>query len=530
MIQNPKFTRDFEEENTRKEAIRLGLNYLDLRAFPLEPSVLTLLSKENAQNYKTIPLYQKKGQLFLGILNPFSPFLPKVYEKLPKDYQIILTLISQSSFNGALKRYELLPPPKEEELPLGIVKALSLEFETLDDLGQKIPTLSLKEFLGSLLFAGLKLEASDIHLEPKETQALVRFRLDGILHEGAKISKKQYEHLLLDIKLQTHLKTVVNYPQGGRLEILPPNQKERFDVRVETNPSMYGEDVVLRILGFLTKRLDLKELGFGDKDFSLIENFLLRPFGMLIVVGPTGSGKTTTIYALLNKLNSPEKKIITLEDPIEYSLEGITQIQIEKGEIFGDRLRAVLREDPDIVMLGEIRDLDTAKTSLSAALTGHIMISTLHANNAPTSLVRLLDLAPEPNIIISALNMVIAQRLVRRICQNCKREYQPDEFIKKEIQKIIKEIPKNLLPKKITFYKGKGCSKCNGLGYKGRVGIFEVLKITPAFQDLIIKKPSLMDFKKLALKEGMITMEQDGMLKAMAGITTPEEVLKTIKE
>jgi len=381
-----------------------------------------------------------------------------------------------------------------------------------------------------VIVEGFALNASDIHIEPGEQDAVIRFRIDGVLHVAATISSKEkYKYLLSQVELRSGLKLNANYPQNGRFKV--KFDKDELAVRIEVMPSLYGSDIVIRIFNVQAGLLNISDLGIRDIQMPLLESALIRPHGMILIVGPTGSGKTTTIYSILNKLNAPEIKLITLEDPIEYTLPGATQSQINEGEDFAGRLKAVLREDPDIIMLGEIRDGETAKTALQAAITGHLLITTLHANDAVTSVPRIIGLVEDASSFLDSVNIIIAQRLVRKICTNCIEEYKPTDNEMIEINKIIDTLPLEHKPKKSPeFFHGKGCKECNEIGYKGRLGIFELLHISPDFQRAVIENNTLHELKAVAIKGGMLTMEQDGFLKAIEGIMDISEVLKVIKE
>jgi len=529
-----KFSRDLEEESVKKQAALLGVPYYDLRFLVASKEALKKLPKEKAQANEAVPLLLKEdGTIFLGTPDTENPKLASLISELEAKNPIELVLISKSSFKKAMEEYAKLPPPQEAPPPQGVIILKPLEFQMLQDFEAIFQKTNLEDLLSSLIFAAIKTEASDIHIEPRETNTEIRFRIDGVLNHAATIPLPSYQKILFEIKRNADLKEIPE-PQQGRLEARFKEKVEglpaKMDMRIETNPAMKGEDIVIRLFNIEVGLLDLLDLGISTETMPLIEEFLFRPSGAMLIVGPTGSGKTTTIYAILNKLNTPAVKIITIEDPIEYALPGVTQTQINSGELFDTRLKAILREDPDIVMVGEIRDADSAKTALRAAITGHTLISTLHANNAPTAIIRLLDILDDPNLIVSSLNMIVAQRLVRKLCQFCKEEYAPPEFVLKETKKIIDSLPHNLKTTETKFYKGPGCPHCNGVGFKGRIGVFEILRMAPELENAIAKKLSLSELREIAFKTGMITMEQDGILKALAGITSPEEVLRTVKE
>jgi type II secretory ATPase GspE/PulE/Tfp pilus assembly ATPase PilB-like protein len=420
-----------------------------------------------------------------------------------------------------------MTPLKEagENIDLSEVK----EIPSFEELANQLQNAPIQDLLKMIMIVGFNVSASDIHIEPHDDWARIRYRLDGTLHEVATLTKERFRYVLSQVELHSNLKLNVNYPQNGRFSI---KLKDRdVGVRIETMPSMHGEDIVLRLFNIQANMLKINDLGFAKYDEPLLKSALIRPHGMILVVGPTGAGKTSTIYSILNELNSKDVKIITLEDPVEYEMPGTTQSQINEGESFAERLKAVLREDPDIIMVGEIRDSATAQTALQAALTGHLLISTLHANDAVTAVIRLSDMIGDPTLVTASTNLIIAQRLVRKICPDCKEEYQPNQYEQRELEKIIESMNEEMKPAPpFKFFQGAGCPKCNQNGFKGRTGIFELLVLDNDLQKLVNTDASIFEVQEAAKKTGMITMEQDGILKALAGITALREVLKTIKE
>jgi type II secretory ATPase GspE/PulE/Tfp pilus assembly ATPase PilB-like protein len=520
------------EEEVKSRAAKLDYGYSDLRKTHIPNEALTYLSKDEVVQYKAIPLKTESGILFLGISDPEKE-LSTLIEDLRNDYklkEVKLVLISETSYLEWLPRFnnlEKMTPLKEEDenIDLSEVK----EIPSFKELANQLQNAPIQDLLKMIMIVGFNVGASDIHIEPHDDWARIRYRLDGTLHEVATLTKERFKYVLSQVELHSNLKLNVNYPQNGRFSI---KLKDRdVGVRIETMPSMHGEDIVLRLFNIQADMLKINDLGFAKYDEPLLKSALIRPHGMLLVVGPTGAGKTSTIYSILNELNSEDVKIITLEDPVEYEMPGTTQSQINEGESFAERLKAVLREDPDIIMVGEIRDSATAQTALQAALTGHLLISTLHANDAVTAVIRLSDMIGDPTLVTASTNLIIAQRLVRKICPDCKGEYQPNQYEQREFEKIIGSLPEELkLQPPYKFYQGVGCPKCNQIGFKGRTGIFELLVLNNDLQKLINEDSSIFETQEAAKKAGMITMEQDGILKALAGITPLSEVLKTVKE
>lgn len=524
--------RNGQENETREKAASLSLGYADLRQTFIPKEVLSYLSRDEVIKNKMIPLKTGNGVLFMGIVDP-SLEDKELFENLKADYhftEMQKILISESSYLDYLAKYTgivKMSPRTETEDEIDISQVASISsFSDLEPILKKAP---IQEVLKIILSVGFSTNASDIHIEPHTDTARIRLRLDGVLHEIANLSKENYNYVLSQVELHSSLKLNVDYPQNGRFAI-KINDKE-LGVRIETVPSLHGDDIVLRLFNIQANLLNITQLGLSDFHLPLLKDSILRPHGMILVSGPTGSGKTSTIYALLNELNHEEVKIITLEDPIEYELSGITQSQVNEGASFEERLKAILREDPDIIMVGEIRDSGTAQTALQAALTGHLLISSIHANDAVTSITRMTEMITDPSLVAPSTNLIIAQRLVRKICSSCRQEYQLSEFEKGEVDRIISNLPEKLKPNtEVKFYRGSGCNKCFGLGFSGRTGIFEILKPDNSLQKLITEKASIAEIKESVKKNGMVTMEEDGLIKALKGITTIGEVLKTIRE
>jgi type II secretory ATPase GspE/PulE/Tfp pilus assembly ATPase PilB-like protein len=384
------------------------------------------------------------------------------------------------------------------------------------------------------LFSAINLDASDIHVEPQESEARLRIRLDGILQDVVFFDHNVYHHLLSRLKLLSKLKlNITDKPQDGRFTIEVGEQL--IEIRTSSLPAEYGESVVMRILN-PKSLINLEDLGLRSDLYEIFEKEISKPNGMIIVTGPTGSGKTTTLYAFMKKIQNPEIKIITLEDPIEYHLKGISQTQVnpEKGYTFADGLRSIVRQDPDVILVGEIRDLDTASIALQAALTGHLVLSTLHTNDAAGTIPRLIDLGTEPSSIAPALKMAVAQRLVRKVCKACSILQAPTAKELTELKKGLKNLPKNVkapdLDKvKVAKAKEGGCPACNLTGYKGRQGLFEAFLVDSEMEKFILTNPPVSAIRDLAIKKGMVTMYQSGLLDIAEGKTTFEEVARVVE-
>lgn len=400
--------------------------------------------------------------------------------------------------------------------------------------------VSVINLLDGIFDYAYRLRTSDIHIDPAERDIKIRFRIDGILHRIFVVPKNLQDEIISRIKVLSGLRTDEHQvPQDGRFRFkIAEKDKDKvninFDIRVSIEPTFYGENAILRLLVAPNEaEFSMESRGFSSRDLAVLKKAIQKPYGMILSTGPTGSGKTTTLYTVLKALNTEGISIITIEDPIEFSLDGVDQIQVnhKTGLTFAEGLRSILRQDPNVIMVGEIRDEETASIAVNAALTGHLLLSTLHTNDAATALPRLIDMKVEPFLIASTINVVIGQRLVRKICPNCKNK---KKFSVIELQALGKIVPKEILENNIldkeSFYYGEGCSQCENTGYKGRIGIFEVLEMTDATREGVMKRLDSSEIKDIAVHEGMTTLLEDGFSKARDGITTVEEVLRVTYE
>ena len=408
------------------------------------------------------------------------------------------------------------------------IKALEKEVE-------KSLSKEVTQVLEIILGGAITLDASDIHIEPEEQRVKLRVRLDGVLHDVIFFERKTFQALLQRIKLLSGIKlNITEKAQDGRFTILLANEQQ-IEMRTSTLPSEYGESVVMRILN-PKSLIEIEGLGIREDIMEVFKKEIKRPHGMIIVTGPTGSGKTTTLYAILKRIKSEELKIITIEDPIEYRIEGISQSQVnpQKGYDFATGLRAIVRQDPDVILVGEIRDLETASIALQAALTGHLVLSTLHTNDAAGTVARLQSLGENPVNIAPAINLTIAQRLVRRICKKCSSALPVKEeelkVFKKELSYLSKKIKIPPITKTLKIPKSKGCNLCNFTGYKGRVGVYEFFLVNDEIESFILKSPAISELREKAKKSGMVTMKQDGLIKVLQGVTTLEEIERVMGE
>lgn len=529
--------RKMEEDETKARASSLGLPYIDLHNFPVDLQVLGMISEEDARQMGAVAFYKELDDLRLGATAPENPQLLSCLDEFKKQgNKVSLYLISHHSLVQTMRFYgKVLKPkaPHEDTVRVEKEKDFAAELKTLAN-EDKQKTLSATELVETMFGASLFYKSSDIHIEPEEHFVKLRFRVDGVLVDVLHIAKTLQRQLTTRIKILSKMKlNVENVPQDGRITFYYLSKP--IDVRVSVLPSAYGEEIVMRLLGTGAVSLKLSDLGFRESQQELLRKLLHKPNGSIITTGPTGSGKTTSLYAFLNELNQPGVKIITLEDPVEYKLEGIVQTPIDHSVDFdfAKGLRAILRQDPDVVMVGEIRDQETAEVAMQAALTGHMVLSTLHTNDAAGAIPRLINMGVKPFILSPALSAVLAQRLVRKLCQFCKQPADLDKSLLEKITVALKAIPQAseiALPKTLKFYHSAGCDKCNNLGYSGRVGIYEILTVTTGVQDLILKQASMNEFRQEGAKQGMLTMLQDGLLKALDGLTDVEEVFRVAGE
>ncbi|MCX6722098.1 MAG: GspE/PulE family protein [Candidatus Staskawiczbacteria bacterium] len=419
-----------------------------------------------------------------------------------------------------------------------IIGEVEAQVKNIGDFKKKIGEYlveNITELLDVILYGAITLNTSDVHIEPEEKDARLRIRLDGILQDVVFFEQDAYHHLISRLKLLSKLKlNITDKPQDGRFTIEVADSL--IEVRTSSLPSEYGESIVMRILN-PKSLISLEELGLRDDLYKTFQKEIEKPNGMIIVTGPTGSGKTTTLYAFLKKIQNPEIKIITIEDPIEYHLKGVSQTQVapDKGYDFSDGLRSIVRQDPDVILVGEIRDLETAKIALQASLTGHLVMSTLHTNDAAGTIPRLVDLGVESSSVASGLKMAVAQRLVRKVCKKCSTTIKPTASQLSDIKKGLKNLPKGVkipdLDKiKIAKIKEGGCEACNFIGYKGRKGLYEAFLVDSEMEKFILKNPPVSEIRELAIKKGMVTMYQSGLIDIAEGITTFEEVARVVEE
>jgi type IV pilus assembly protein PilB len=518
-------------------------NLQDLGQIPKD--ILLLVPEPIARRYSIIAFGKDEDKLKLGMTDP-EDLQTRESIKKKSDLQIVPYYISKASLEAGLKQYhssleaEFAKIVSKQESESKKDDSASVN-DKLREMADEIPVVRVVD---TLLEYAIFEKASDIHIEPQEKEVMVRYRIDGVLHDVMTLPKVIQPALIARIKVISNLKIDEHrLPQDGRFKLEKDEYKISF--RVSTIPVFDGEKVVIRLLDESAKALSLEELGFIHRNYDTILGNIKKPHGALLVTGPTGSGKSTTLYTILSMLNTKNVNISTIEDPIEYHLVGVNQMQVNPkiGLTFAMGLRALLRQDPNIIMIGEIRDAETAEEAVHAALTGHVVLSTIHTNNAAGALPRLLDIGVEPYLIASTLNAVVGQRLTRQVCPDCKEEYKIDKETEDSLKKDFNlphllEVLKRegFIEKKVssltelTFFRGKGCEKCGHTGYRGRKGIYEVMDITTVIQELILKRAPTSQIQEKAVEEGMILMWQDGFIKCLQGHTTIEEVLRVSKE
>jgi len=523
--------------NLKSENLKINFKKVTSEEVPLE--ILELIPEETAKYYKMIPLAKKENILQIGMVYPEDLKVQEALKFLARqgkfNYEVFL--ITPSDFNELLKRYRTLKGEVGmalEELKTELkVERVPKTTAELERLAEEAP---ITKIVAVILRHAVDGGASDIHIEPTREKLRVRFRLLGILHSSIILPIRIHPAVISRIKILSDLKIdETRIPQDGRFST-KINDKD-IDFRVSTFPTTLGEKVAIRVLDPTTGLKKFEELGLGSRNFEAVKRAIEKPFGLILTTGPTGCGKTTTLYAFLQILNKEGVNIITLEDPVEYFIEGINQSQIrpEIGYDFARGLRHIVRQDPNIIMVGEIRDEETAALATHAALTGHIVLSTIHTNNALGAIPRLIDLGVRPYLIPPTLSCVTAQRLVSRLCDNCKAEIKPKkeiaEIILKEVENLPPQIKKGITIKKpFKIFQAVGCNKCNREGFSGRIALFEVLEMTDTLADLTLKIPSIELLAGEAKRQGMVTMKQDGILKVLDGITTIEEVLRVAEE
>ncbi|RKY60154.1 MAG: type II secretion system protein GspE [Candidatus Neomarinimicrobiota bacterium] len=490
----------------------------------IDPGVVDLIPEETARQFNVLAYGQKNGNLLVAMANPFD-LLAKTTIRQKTGLNIEVGYVPRDVILSEIDKYYSQKANLEESMKELVNFEVEEEEEDDDEEQLRIQAEDAPaiKFVNLLLLQATQDRASDVHIEPQEKEIKVRLRIDGILREIPPPPKRMQSGIISRIKILGGLDIAERrIPQDGRTKIKILGRQ--IDIRISTLPTIYGEKVVMRILDKGSVSLNINDVGFEPRLMNKFKEVLTQAHGMILVTGPTGSGKTTTLYSALNFVNSPEKNIITVEDPVEYRLKGINQIQArpQVGLTFAAGLRSILRQDPDIVMVGEIRDRETAEIAIKAALTGHLVLSTLHTNDAIATIIRLINMGVDKYLICSALSLVIAQRLARRICLHCKTSYTPDEEVLLRLQAL------NIDPSDITFYKGTGCDHCGGTGYWGRLAVYEFFLLYPEIKEMVIENASEEALRKKGQEIGMESLLENGIKKVREGLTTVDEILRII--
>ena len=509
-----------------------GIPSITLSQLDIDPEVVKLVPAQIAKKYEVLPVKRTGNALTLAMADPTNVFaLDDV--AFMTNLQVLPVVASQGAIRQAIERLyepqasafsEVITAMEGEVPDVELVEGgedaapSKVDIFELKDASEEAPVVKL---VNLILTDAIRRGASDIHLEPYEKVFRVRYRIDGVLQEMMVPPKRLEAALLSRVKIMSNLDIAERrLPQDGRIKIRYSSRE--IDLRVSTLPTIFGEKIVMRILDKEALTLDLAKLGFDDWSMENFKKVIHQPYGMILITGPTGSGKTTTLYSAVHTINSPDINIMTAEDPVEYNLKGVNQVQVneEIGRTFSAVLRSFLRQDPDVILVGETRDLETAQIAIRAALTGHLVFSTLHTNDAPSTIARLQDMGIPPFLVASSILLVLAQRLARRVCKECRDPYEVDE----ESLTPYGHVPQGL--GKVTLYKGKGCQACNFTGVKGRTAIYEVMPVSSEIRELILRGSSSTELRELATQQGMRTLRQAGLLKVLEGATTAEEILR----
>ena len=523
-----------DEEVTTFLSRQYGVPSINLAYFEVDPAVLKLVPEETARRYEVVPLSRLGSALTIAMVDPTNVFAMDDI-KFMTGFNVEPVVASESAIKAALDKLyaqtqaDALQKLTDDFSAEGFDEAMELEAEEealgeseLEKAASEAPVVKL---VNTILREALYRGASDIHMEPYEKEYRIRYRIDGVMQTVMNPPIKMKDAITSRVKIMSKLDIAEKrLHQDGRIMLrLNQNGKKRtLDFRVNVLPTLHGEKVVMRLLDKENLRLDMTKLGFEQESLDKFEKAILKPYGMVLVTGPTGSGKTNTLYSSIARLNSPDTNIVTAEDPVEFQLVGVNQVQMKEqiGLNFAAALRAFLRQDPNIILVGEIRDFETAEVAIKAALTGHLVLSTLHTNDAPSTISRLMNMGIEPFLVATSVHLICAQRLVRRICTNCKQELKVPPQTILDAGYTVQEA------KDIKIYKGAGCEKCNQSGYKGRAGLYEVMEINDEIRELILVGASALELKKKAIETGMITLRRSGLIKIRDGVTTLEEVIR----
>ncbi len=527
-----------DDEVTVVLSHQYGVPSINLTHFEVDPGVTKLIPMETALKFQVLPLSRVGTSLTLAMVDPTNVFAMDDI-KFMTGFNIEPVVASETAIAEAIKKnygsieeqerkreleeiVSFIDESQNEALELEAEDETTLNLEQLEKAAEEAPVIKLVNYF---LTDAVKRGASDIHMEPYEKEYRVRYRIDGVLQTIMTPPNRLRDAVISRVKIMSKLDiSEKRLPQDGRImvKMMKDGRKKALDLRVSILPTMYGEKIVMRLLDKENLRLDMTKLGFEAESLAKFQKAIFKPYGMVLVTGPTGSGKTNTLYSSIVQLNSPETNILTAEDPVEYQVQGINQVQVKEqiGLNFATALRAFLRQDPNIILVGEIRDFETAEIAIKAALTGHLVLSTLHTNDAPSTISRLMNMGIEPFLVATSVNLICAQRLVRRLCPDCKVQDKVPPQVLIEAGYTLEE------SKTVKVYRRQGCGNCGGKGYKGRIGLYEVLEITEELRDLILVGASALELKKRGVEQGMMTLRRSGLAKVALGMTTLEEVMR----
>jgi type IV pilus assembly protein PilB len=503
-------------------ARQVGLEFVDLTEQQIDPAAASMLPEQVSRRYRALPIGFDGTRLIVAMSDPANVFALDDIRTIT-GMEIKPVVATATDVEAAVRRYGQFEQ-SVEDISAEAASAASDDTQDLDSMPAAVEEAPIVKLVNLLITQAVADRASDIHIEPMEKDIRIRYRIDGVLHEVMRSPKNIQNGLVSRLKVMADINIAERrVPQDGRVGLVVGGRA--VDLRLATLPTVYGEKVVIRILDKTSVLLKLEDLGFSDFAFNRFEKAFRKPYGTVLVAGPTGSGKSTTLYATLNIINTQDKNIITVEDPVEYRLPGINQIQVnpKAGLMFATALRSILRADPDVILIGEIRDAETALIGVEAALTGHLVLSTLHTNDAAATISRLVEMGIEPYLIASALDCSLAQRLARRLCGHCREAYEPTEVELKEAG-----FPEALAEQVKELYRPGGCSRCGKTGYRGRLGLYEVMPMTEEIERLTVERKSSDDIRRVAIEQGMVTLRQDGLEKVVAGQTSLEEIFRVV--
>jgi type IV pilus assembly protein PilB len=503
-------------------ARQVGLEFVDLNEHPIDPSAASLISDQVARRYRALPIAYEDSRLVVAMSDPSNVFALDDIRTIT-GLEVKPVVATAADIDAAIRKYGQFDQSVEDIATEASSMAEGVSTD-IEDLAAAVEDAPIVKLVNLLITQAVADRASDIHIEPAEKDIRIRYRIDGVLHEVMRSPKNIQAGLISRLKVMAEINIAERrVPQDGRIGLVVGGKA--IDLRLATLPTVYGEKIVIRILDKTSVLLKLEDLGFEDEAYAKFEKAFRKPYGTVLVTGPTGSGKSTTLYATLNIINSVDRNVITVEDPVEYRLPGINQMQVNNkaGLTFASALRSILRADPDVLLIGEIRDRETALIAMEAALTGHLVLSTLHTNDAAAAITRLIEMEVEPYLVASAIDCVVAQRLARRICDHCKEGYKPS---KEELEEA--GFPEEVRGEIKQLFRPKGCTRCGRTGFRGRMGLYEVMPITEEIERLTAEGKSADEIRRLAIEQGMTTLREDGLDKARLGRTSVDEIFRVV--